>query len=106
MFTLALIGCNYDSIVPDVPVCAETITYETHTKEIINLSCATVACHAPGGDGTGDYTSYNSMRSWLNDEFFKKVLDEGAMPPAGSPALSEEDKEILRCWILDNYPEN
>lgn len=103
---LGLWSCNYDEIVPEMPECGETVTYEENTREIIGVNCATAGCHIAGGDGTGDYTSYESMRSWLNEDFFEKVIRTNEMPPVGSPPLSPEDREILLCWIEDNYPEN
>lgn len=106
LLLLGFAACNYDSIVVEEPECTETVTYEMGARDIINFSCATVGCHVAGGDGVGDYSSYSSMRSWLTDEFFKKVVLDGSMPPIGSPELTDQDREALQCWIEADYPEN
>jgi hypothetical protein len=105
-FAILAVSCNYDSIVPEQPECGETVTYEMDTREIISLTCATADCHVAGGTGIGDYTSYDNMSAWLNEDFFEKVIRENEMPPVGSPELTPADRETLLCWIEDNYPEN
>ncbi|MDX1684129.1 MAG: hypothetical protein R3275_02775 [Saprospiraceae bacterium] len=104
--TLFIWSCNYDEIRPEQAECSEAVTYESHVREIVGLKCATSGCHVPGGDGTGDFTSYESMRTWLNENFFEKVIRDGSMPPAGSPNLTEQERETLLCWIESNYQEN
>jgi hypothetical protein len=102
LFSMA---CNYDSIVLEEPECSDVVTYENGVKDIINLTCATAGCHLSGGDGTGDYSTYQKMQVWLTDEFFEKVILDGSMPPAGNPGLTDDERETLQCWIEANYPE-
>ena len=106
LLILALISCNYDSIVIEEPECSDIITYEEGIRDIINFSCATVGCHVAGVPGTGDFSDYQSMKSYLTSGLFKNRIFDGSMPPTGSPQLTDQELESIRCWIEADYPEN
>ena len=51
------------------------------------------------------------MQSRINNGRIKsRVLDARDMPPANAPAgkpqeLTQEELDILTCWVNENYPE-
>lgn len=117
-FTLLFIGgllwiqtsqtsCTNDKLPEPIsnPVCDTLqVAYDLQVKTIIDASCAFVGCHSAGA-AFGDYTSYDQMLPFLNDnEFKKRVLDLRDMPPDGD-TLSAMDFETLECWVTQEYPE-
>lgn len=107
LIVISLWSCNYDTIVPEQPDCAELITYEGHTREIIGVTCASSGCH----DGTvsvpGNFTSYDKMKGNFKPgaRSIETQIRSGFMPPFGEPELTPEERETLLCWIEANYPE-
>ncbi|MDF1866072.1 MAG: hypothetical protein P1U70_14665 [Saprospiraceae bacterium] len=97
-----------------------TVTYESHIKDIIDNSCAYAGCHdGAGGIGPGNYTNYGGLNSDINSGSFKeRVIDQKddsslGMPPNQSAwpqslkdDLTEDELELMQCWINANYPEN
>lgn len=113
-------ACNSDKLPEPKPadVC-ETVdaTYDGQVKEIINTSCALSGCHVSGGDGPGDYTSYTGLEGWLTDSGIREYVvvlrndPINGMPPnwdenPGPQDLTEEQFQIMKCWIDAGYPEN
>lgn len=98
------------------------VTYDSHIKDIIDNSCAYAGCHdGAGGVGTGNYTSFNEIDKTGhlgNDSFKDRVIDQKddtsvGMPPNQSAwpqslkdDLTEEELELVQCWINAGYPEN
>ncbi len=91
-------------------------TYESSIQAIIDNSCAYSGCH--DGGGIGDYGLYQGLESVISSgSFFNRVVtireDEvSGMPPLrapdfGGPAmLTEEEFQLMLCWIENGYPEN
>jgi hypothetical protein len=91
-------------------------TYESSIQAIIDNSCAYSGCH--DGGGIGDYGLYEGLESDINSgELFNRVVtlredDVSGMPPVraidfGGPAmLTEEEFQLMLCWIENGYPEN
>ena len=79
-------------------------TYDNKMKAIIDAKC--VSCHKVGGTGAGVgiYTSYNSLKP--NLEAAWNSVKTGQMPEAGSPKLTDEEKDAWECWAGSNFPEN
>lgn len=104
------VACDDDG--PDF--CA---TYEDDIKPIVDVSCAYAGCHA--GDqasefvtpASKDYTNYEGLLITLqNGSFGTRVLDSLDMPPFYTPdgnpkELSEDQKELIACWIEEGFPE-
>jgi hypothetical protein len=96
------------------------VTYESHIKEIIDNSCAYAGCHdGAGGIGPRDYTNLGGMQTHLDNGSFKeRVIDQKddeaiGMPPNQSvwpqslkDDLTDEELELMQCWINAGYPEN
>ncbi len=113
-------SCNSDKLDPVLPAdCDVLVTYDNQVKSIIDRSCAYSGCHDGNGGGNppGNFQSYSGLESFLNDQEFKKFVidlkdDEVVgMPPSYAPAgnpqdLTDEELELIQCWISSAYPEN
>lgn len=93
-------------------------SYETNVKPIIDLTCAYSGCHNGGGNAPGNYTSYQGLKSIIEDgSFINRVIDLQDNPSRGMPPdmtvypesqqddLSPDQMEIIQCWIDSNFPE-
>ncbi|MEZ4952658.1 MAG: hypothetical protein R2825_03660 [Saprospiraceae bacterium] len=93
-------------------------SYNTNVKPIIDESCAYSGCHdGAGGTGPGNYKSYNGILSILDDGSFRnRVLEKERDPLLGMPPdnsiypesqkddLTEEELQIIECWLNEGYP--
>lgn len=96
---------------------AVAATYEASVRTIIDETCAYSGCH-DGQNGVGNYTFYQGMESEINDgDFFDRVVTDRdvpslTMPPpyavdeGGEPRLTDEQFDLILCWIENGYPEN
>lgn len=93
----------------------ESIKYTGDIKPLIDLYCAFAGCHVEFSDAPGDFTSYEGMLSFLNESLFEfYVIDikddpQLGMPPdwpsnSGPFTISDEDLNMIQCWIDLNYP--
>lgn len=85
-------------------------SYELNIRQIIDGSCAYSGCHP-------EYSNYEGLLPVLEDGSFRsRVVTLQAdgnlgMPPDYSPddrpkELSEEQLNLIRCWLSNSYPEN
>lgn len=82
------------------------LTYDADLKTIIDTKCASPGCHVSGFN-SGNFTNYAGMISRLeNDQFRNRSVVMQDMPPNGSPALTEDERQMIDCWILSGFPEN
>ena len=96
-------SCANDKL-PEPSGCGTDITYETSLKTIIDNSCAFTGCHVTGGNGPGDFSSYETMLPWLeNGKVENRVVTQRDMPIAPGE-LSEDEFDLFKCWLQDNFP--
>lgn len=108
---LALIG--FSSCLKDKTVafgCDSIISYEVEVRPIIESSCKT---GLGGGTGCHDawIDNYSSVRTQINSgNWQNEVLIEKTMPVSPNDfaidSLTSDQIQIMRCWILQGYPEN
>lgn len=82
------------------------VTYDNQVKPIIDASCAYVGCHIQGFP-SGDLSSFATMTPYINgsnSSFEREVITDKSMPIGST--LSDNDLEILQCWIQSDFPEN
>ncbi|MFK7906267.1 MAG: hypothetical protein AB8B69_14140 [Chitinophagales bacterium] len=98
-------------------VCA---TWDADIKPIVETTCSYSGCHSGGttanpflSPASNDFTSYAAIKANLdNGTFAQRVLVDKDMPPAmfvppGSPTeLTQEQIDILQCWVDAGFPEN
>ncbi|MEL6924567.1 MAG: hypothetical protein AAFO94_11010, partial [Bacteroidota bacterium] len=112
-------ACTFDKLeepIVNLDCSSENPTYNTLVKPILDQSCAIAGCHVAGGGGIGNYSSYDDMQNYLNDNEFKKfVIDlkndpDRGMPPnwptnPGPKDLTPDQFAIIQCWVEAGYPE-
>ena len=117
---LLQMSCTSDQL--DEPMINENCvnldaTYDGAIKPIIDATCAIAGCHVSGGGAPGNFTSYERMGPYLNDDEIKLTVvilrndPENGMPPnwdtnPGPKDLTDEQFELMECWIDAGYPEN
>lgn len=114
--SLFFVACTNDSLgEPQMGDCDNLdVTYVSLIKPLIDESCAYSTCHLD--TAPGNYTSYDGLLPSLqNGEFRNRVLNIKddptlGMPPAFSPPdrptnLTEEELNLIRCWLDNNFPE-
>ena len=103
-------ACTYDNVPQEDIECNTSITYETGPKDIINKSCAYAGCHI-AGNSSGDFTSFATMKSRLDNGAFEEwVIEDRRMPPLDAPqgkpkSLTEEEILIFKCWQSQGFNE-
>ncbi|MFK7807611.1 MAG: hypothetical protein AB8F74_07435 [Saprospiraceae bacterium] len=105
-------SCTNDQLPEPVEAdCPTVITYDVEIKPIIDNSCAYSGCHV-SGFGSGDFTNYASLEGLLTAGTFEnRVIIERNMPPSYAPddkpkMLTDEELDLMKCWMEGGYPEN
>lgn len=103
-------SCTKDKIDIVMDECEEAVTYNTGIKELLATNCAYSNCHDGSGGAPGNYTSYFGIEPFLNvGQFEKRALTDRDMPPSyatGPKSLSQEDIDLISCWMQNGYVEN
>jgi len=74
-------------------------------SSIIETKCGTANCHAAGGLGSGNWewsADYDNLKPYF-DQMMESV-EKGTMPKAGSPTLTDGEKDQLECWKNAGFP--
>ncbi len=100
-----IVGCTSDSSESLYPTndSAAKLLYDTSLKTVIDSKC--ISCHVYHLEGTNKYDSYEKTKSSLSQMLARINTNENtAMPPAGSPQLTEEEKQLFQQFrdILDS----
>ena len=113
---LLLSDCTNDQLPPPETGDCSTLqpTYENAVKEIIDRSCAYSGCHL--NSAPGNYTTYDGLLGVLNSgDFNSRVISMKTDPVLGMPPdratggpkdLTEEELNIISCWLEAGFPEN
>lgn len=102
--SMFFITCSKDSKTEKKEDCIETNTF-SEIKPIIDKNCGTAGCHAVNS-GNGSLTTFQDVKNIIeNGKMDSRVLSNlPTMPPGGFADPCEKEK--IRCWVDDNYPEN
>lgn len=112
-FCLGIFACSKDDD-PDTdpePGLCETldVKYSVDIVPIMTATCAIEGCHV-GDFPTGDYTIYEEIKQRVDGGTFEaRVVTEKDMPPTyttGPESLTDEQLEIIECWLADGAPNN
>jgi len=107
-----IIACSYDQLPePTVSDSCDTLqpTYNDGIEELLERTCAYEGCHITGFS-SGDFTSYAGTTPFIQS-IENRSLNRLDMPPNYAPdgkpkSLTDEEKELLECWISNGFPEN
>ena len=99
------VGLNPDLVVKPVSIC-DSVTYTNDIKPIIDSKC--VSCHYAGGTGNGDYQTspYAGLKQKVDNGSFKNRAIILHDMPQGGPPLSQEEMDLINCWLDAGAPNN
>ena len=107
LLAFALSGCYYDieeELYPAPCFVPEEVNYDIHIEPIVQANCATSGCHAAGGNGPGNFTSFDGLLPYLEDGSFEnEVIELRTMPPNGELAPCET--QLINAWLQAGFPE-
>ncbi len=81
----------------------EGVTYTEEIEPLMSGSCALSNCHGGDNPSLPKFTTYEEVfagRAAIKDRVVAKT-----MPPSGQPSLSQDNINILRCWVESGAPE-
>lgn len=103
-------GCDTDILAePELDFCDSLqfnmLTYDHEIKTIIDTKCASeFGCHR---SSNGIFISYGGVLPFLEDGGFNEhIFVLGDMPPPDEPSLTQSEKDKIKCWLNNGYPEN
>lgn len=116
-YLLLLFSCTHDSLGEPIKGDCENlnVTYVAMIKPIIDETCAYSTCHLD--TAPGNFLSFNGLLPYLeNGEFKNRVLNIKDDPTLGMPpdyvpnnrpfSLTDEELNLIRCWLDNNFPED
>ncbi len=111
--SLTFIACDDDEDTNEPPgggdPC-ETIgrTLSMDVMPILDQTCAIPNCHVDGFIN-GDFTVFEELRIFADNGTLVSQITSGAMPPSnttGPTEVTDEELEIIQCWIADGAQDN
>ncbi|MCY7363306.1 MAG: hypothetical protein LH629_14755 [Ignavibacteria bacterium] len=105
--SLLITSCLYDKAdLPTLNNGCDTTYYTLSIKPIINNNCAIAGCHVVGGTGTGNFTTFASLKPYLDNGSvqIRINLDPSDLlyMPLGN-TLDSADLATLNNWIASGY---
>ncbi|TND09382.1 MAG: hypothetical protein FD123_1344 [Bacteroidetes bacterium] len=101
-----LSSCTYDRIevppVKPVSINCDSVSYQRDVAPIISARCG--SCHTASYI-SGDFTTYEPLKAVVdNGRFRQLVLVDKTMPTVEH--LSQEELDVLTCWVNKGAPQN
>ena len=107
VLTVILNGCKHEIILKE-DCTGITPTYNSEIKAIMDVSCATPACHSGSYASAGiSLDSYSSVNSESKKSRFMGSIRHTtgfAAMPQGAPKLDSLVIKKLSCWIQNGRP--
>jgi hypothetical protein len=95
-------GC-IKTISASVDAGISSISYSNDIAPILTTYCNLPSCHG-AGSSRGDWTKYTNVKA--NSSNIKSRTGNKSMPEAGSPALTQNQIDIIACWVTSGSPNN
>jgi hypothetical protein len=104
--SMGVISCTNDK--GEAPTLGCTpMSYTADIMPIVTAKCATTGCHVSGGTGTGDFTTYAGFKAKVDGgQLNNRLYIAKDMPPGGSPQLSQEELDKIKCWMEQGAQNN
>lgn len=80
-----------------------TVTYDNYVKKVITTYC-TGSCHTGDASAPGDFRTYNGIRPYISEFYFRVIQDRADMPQGNAP-LPKAIRDSLNIWINNCAPE-
>lgn len=81
-----------------------TFKYSSDISVVLNNKCNTSGCHNASAAGGINLTTYTTVKDKSSN--IRTRVNNNTMPPAGSPALTADEKTKLFSWIDACSPNN
>lgn len=82
------------------------ITYDANIKGIITNNCTSCHGSTPSNGATFSLTTYNSVKSRVDNIISRVNSSSNPMPPAPNSPLSSSQKSLIQQWKDDGLLEN
>jgi hypothetical protein len=89
-------GCTAQ--IPDMHV-----TYDNYVRGVLTTYC-TPSCHNGGSLAPGDFRTYQGVRPYLSQFYYRVIQDRADMPQGNAP-LPKSIRDSLNAWIKNCAPE-
>ncbi|UII30849.1 hypothetical protein LVD17_21380 [Fulvivirga ulvae] len=80
-------------------------SYEQQVKEIITTNCAIDGCHNGNLGANLNWNDFTKVKEHADG--IKRLTQNGSMPPStSSQSLTQEEKDLIACWVDDGALNN
>ena len=80
--------------------------YSTKVKPVIAAKCAIPGCHGAGSK-IADFTIDSVVKSKADNSRMRSMVFElNIMPTQSAATLTDQEKEILKCWLDNGAAQN
>ena len=108
LFIFVTTSCEYNSeeeLYGEAIDPTTEVSFSTDIFPIIQMSCATTACHTQGGFANGVFDGYAGVNAKVNNGSLRqRVLVDMDMPLGGS--LTDKELAIFEAWLDNGAPNN
>ena len=92
------------------------LVFETDIQPVLTVKCG--KCHSGkiqkggldlssiAGIRHGGESGEAAVAATVDESLLWTMIDGGDMPPAGQPALTADERELIRRWIVAGSPSN
>lgn len=91
-------GCTEQEV-----VLSSGTTYSGKISSIISSNCAVSGCHV-SGQSIPDFSDSENVRQRAST--INSRVQSGSMPPSTRPDLTEEQKQLINCWVTEGALNN
>lgn len=101
IYSLTITDNNGCELVMSQQVMANT-SYATDVEPIFAISCNVIGCHDGSNSSLPNFSELSVVQA--NASMIKSLTQSGNMPKTGS--LTQEQKDIIACWVDDGALDN
>ncbi|MGK7392406.1 MAG: hypothetical protein ACNS60_18775 [Candidatus Cyclobacteriaceae bacterium M2_1C_046] len=80
------------------------VSYDTQVKPILINNCAISGCHDGSNGASRNWTVFSNVQD--KAENIKTRTSNGTMPPEGNGTLTQEQIDLIACWVDDGALNN
>ncbi|MEP7269083.1 MAG: hypothetical protein ABI844_15800 [Saprospiraceae bacterium] len=106
LFSTILFGCTSKTTELDCSTItgANFSTNGGKLEAIIQSKCASSKCHSAGGEGSVHWIIGTYEDEKIHFDHMLESIKSGEMPQAGSPPLTNSEKDLFDCWSQSGFP--
>lgn len=73
-------------------------------ESILQRKCGGSACHSKGGEAAVHWAIDVYDKVKIHGDHMAEEIEDGEMPPKGSAALTNDEKDVFACWASNGFP--